>query len=487
MTETGTESFVVELKRLLASGFPIVCVVTHEESRALPLVRSVIPNAKVPVWTVTAGFDGDGSAKDPADAVLVAAASGASALHVMLDLHPFLHEPRVVRALRDFAQIAGAKRKALVLIVPKADIPIDLEKDVALLDLPLPDDAQLGELIQAEVAQAPAMAGWDLGVLVRAARGLTSLEAQRAFRLARMLPDAHVAAQRVVSEKRRILRSSATIELVDAEVGLEDVGGLEVLKGWLRSRVLAFGDGARKFGLPEPRGMLICGVQGCGKSLVTKAASAVLGIPLVRLDFATVFSAQSPEHALRQAMRISEAIAPLVLWIDEIEKGLAGGGSDSSHARVFGEFLVWLQEKRAPVFVAATANEVDRLPPELARRGRFDDIFFVDLPATKERDEILSIHLRRRGRDPSRFATEKLVRPLEHFSGAELEQVVISGLFRAFTAGRELTDDDLKIAASEVVPLATMYEEKIQALRTWAQTRARRASADRRTLELFED
>lgn len=487
MTESGSESFVVELKRLLAAGFPIVCVVTHEEARALPLVRSVVSDGRVPVWTVTAGFDGDGSAKHPADAVLVAAASGASALHVMLDLHPYLQEPRVVRALRDFVQIAGPRRKALVLIVPKADIPIDLEKDVALLDLPLPNDAQFGELIKTESSTAPSMEGWDLAALVRAARGLTWSEAQRAFRLAHMQPDAHTATQRVVSEKRRILRSSATIELVDTEVALEDVGGLEVLKNWLRSRVLAFGDGAKQFGLPEPRGMLICGVQGCGKSLVTKAAAAVLGIPLVRLDFATVFAAASPEHALRQAMRVSEAIAPLVLWIDEIEKGLAGGGTDASHARVFGEFLVWLQEKRAPVFVAATANEVDRLPPELARRGRFDDIFFVDLPASKEREEILSIHLRHRGRDPAKFATEQLVRPLEHFSGAELEQVVISGLFRAFTAGRDLVDDDLKIAASEVVPLATMYEEKIQALRTWAQTRARRASADRRTLELFED
>jgi AAA+ superfamily predicted ATPase len=480
--------FVSELKRLLAAGFPFVCVITHEESRALDAVRSAVTGQPTPIWTLTGGFDGNEATRDPVEAVLTASRSVSSALHVMLDLGPHLGDPKVVRAMRDFAQIAVSQRRALVLIGPRIDVPVELDKDTAMIDLPLPTEAELRALIEAELAQTPATAGWDKATLARAARGLTHLEAQRAFRLGRMHPEEAEASARIIGEKRRIMRSSATIELVDAGVGLDDVGGLEVLKNWLRSRVVAFGDKARKFGLPEPRGMMICGVQGCGKSLVTKAASAVLGLPLVRLDFATVFAASSPEHALRQAMRISEAIAPLVLWIDEVEKGLAGGsGGDGSHARVFGEFLVWLQEKRAPVFVAATANDVERLPPELARRGRFDDIFFVDLPATREREEILSIHLRRRGRDPGKFAVAQLVRPWEHFSGAELEQVVISGLFRAFSADRELTDDDLKVAGSEVIPLATMYEEKIQALRTWAQTRARRASADRRALELFED
>jgi SpoVK/Ycf46/Vps4 family AAA+-type ATPase len=486
MTASRAEGFALELKRLLAAGYPIVWVTTHEETRALQLVREVAGDSKVPVWTTTGGYAGQGSPKDPADAVLVAASSGASSLHVMLDLHPHMSEPRVVRALRDFAAATAGRRKTLVLISPSANVPLELEKDVAVLDLPLPDDGHLHQLLDAEVQGTPDLAGWDLSRLVRAARGLTEGEAQRAFRLARMGDEAS-ATRRVISEKRRVMRGSATVELIEADVALADVGGLEVLKGWLKSRVVAFDERARSFGLPEPRGMLICGVQGCGKSLVTKAAAAVLGLPLVRLDFASVFAAPSPEHALRQAMRISEAIAPLVLWVDEIEKGLAGGSHDASHARVFGEFLIWLQEKRAPVFVAATANDVEHLPPELARRGRFDDIFFVDLPATREREEILAIHLRRRGRDPSGFALGQLVRHWEHFSGAELEQVVISALFRAFSAGRELADEDLKAAGSEVVPLATMYEEKIQALRSWAQSRARRASADRRALELFED
>ena len=233
--------------------------------------------------------------------------------------------------------------------------------------------------------------------------------------------------------------------------------------------------------------MLVCGVQGCGKSLVSKAAARVLGLPLVRLDFADVFAMPSPEQALREATRVVEAIAPVVLWVDEVEKGLGEGTTDARQARVFGAFLTWLQERRAMVFVAATANDVERLPPELSRRGRFDEIFFVDLPNVKERQDILRLQLRRRGRDPAVFAVDAIGESLEHFSGAELEQVVSSGLFRAYAKKRELSDLDLRAAAKETTPLAVLYEEKIQALRTWGRARARRASADRRTLELFED
>jgi SpoVK/Ycf46/Vps4 family AAA+-type ATPase len=219
--------------------------------------------------------------------------------------------------------------------------------------------------------------------------------------------------------------------------------------------------------------MLVCGVQGCGKSLVSKAAAKVLGLPLVRLDFADVFAAEVPEHALREALRVTEAIAPVVLWVDEIEKGLGGTALGGEEVRVFGAFLTWLQERKAPVFVAATANEVDRLPPELARRGRFDEVFFVD-------------HVARRGPPPTTLGLANVVKDTEQFSGAELEQVVTSALFRAYAAKRDLTEADLRAAARDVVPLATLYEEKIQALRAWGAQRARRASADRRTLELFD-
>jgi SpoVK/Ycf46/Vps4 family AAA+-type ATPase len=206
----------------------------------------------------------------------------------------------------------------------------------------------------------------------------------------------------------------------------------------------------------------------------------------VRLDFAEVFAASSAEHAIHEAVRAVEAVAPVVLWVDEIEKGLGGGG-DPRHARVFGAFLTWMQERRAPVFVAATANEVDRLPPELVRRGRFDEVFFVDLPSPTERGQILAVHLRRRGRDPDAYPVSQLARELEHWSGAELEQMVSSALFRAYAEGQELSEEHLRASARELVPLATLYEEQIQALRQWGQTRARRASADRKTLDLFSE
>ena len=471
------------LRRRVAAGYPIVCFLTHEESRALEMVRSVV--GAVPVWTATQGFDRVPDTTDPVRAIALAGVQPATRVTVMCDLHPFLRDPRVVRALREFAQRAEATSSAMFLVMPWIDMPVELEKDMTVLDVPLPDAGELARLLEAELERSGGKMG-DVEAAVLAARGLTMGEARRAFRLAMTSPDMQSAVAEIVAEKQRIMRRSAALELVDPDVGLDEIGGLEVLKAWLRSRVPAFRSSARAFGLPQPRGVLVCGVQGCGKSLAAKAASKVFGLPLVRMDFAAVFASSSPELAIRTATRIAEAVAPVVLWVDEIEKGLAADAS-GTHARVFGEFLVWMQEKRAAVFVAATANEVEQLPPELVRRGRFDDVFFVDLPGVKEREEILAIHLRRHGRDPGKYPIAELTKGLEHFSGAELEQVVIGALFRAFGLSRDLVAEDLRIAAKETVPLASMYEERVQALRAWAATRARRASADRPTLELFED
>ena len=473
-------SFIHALKEAIGCGYPIVIVVTHEEGRARELL-----GARVHSWTSTRGMDGNEALRDPAAAIEHVLATKTPGLHVFYDLHPHLSDSRIVRLLRDWVVSERPPRSLLILVMPMADVPVELERDVAVIDLALPIAAELDALLAAELAArsaTQAALAVDHGALVRASLGLTRDEAQRAFRLALASPDS---LRRLVAEKRRVLRKSSTLELIEPESSLEQVGGLDVLKGWLRTRVLAYDPKATAFGLAEPRGMLVCGVQGCGKSLVSKAAALVLGLPLVRLDFADVFSAPSAEHALREALRVIEAVAPVVLWVDEVEKGLGGDALDGRQVRVFGAFLTWLQERRAPVFVAATANDVERLPPELSRRGRFDEIFFVDLPSAKEREEILSLHLARRGRDPAAFAVETIVKDLEHFSGAELEQVVISGLFRAYAQKRELSDADVRAAAREIIPLAVLYEEKIQALRTWGKTRARRASADRRTLELF--
>jgi SpoVK/Ycf46/Vps4 family AAA+-type ATPase len=262
------------------------------------------------------------------------------------------------------------------------------------------------------------------------------------------------------------------------------VGGLELLKGWLSRRGAAFSEAARKFGLPEPKGLLLLGVQGCGKSLTAKAIAASWRLPLLRLDMGRIFSGLvgSSEENLRRAIRTAESVAPVVLWVDEIEKGLSGLASSGSSdggvtARVFGTFLTWLQEKTAPCFVVATANRIELLPPELLRKGRFDEIFFVDLPAAPERQEILRIHVARRRRDPAGFDLPALAHASVGFSGAELEQAVVSALHEAFAEGGELSQRHLERAIAESLPLSVTMAEEIGELRRWASTRTRPASA----------
>jgi AAA+ superfamily predicted ATPase len=467
-----------DFARALRAGFTLVTVTTGEEGRARQLIDGACESLglRTTYWA---------SSVDVSMRATLEAGTAEAEVQVFLDPAPFLSDPHVLRLLREVG--LGARRAIVVLLGSSIDLPPDLEREAAALDLPLPSREELSALLQ--LIPSEERHGWDLGAFARAAAGLTMSEASRAFALARSAFDAGDALKHVIAQKRRALKKSATLELVEDDVPLADVGGLDVLKSWLSSRVAAYSDEAREYGLPEPRGMLLCGVQGCGKSHASKAAATVLGLPLVRLDFAAVFASPSPEQALRDGLRAVAAIAPAVLWVDEIEKGLGGGSAgilDARQVRVFGSFLTWLQERTAPVFVAATANEVEHLPPELARRGRFDEVFFVDLPSPTEREDILALTLRRRGRRAEGISLAAVAKPLDHFSGAELEQVVSSALFRAFSQRRELLEEDLRIAAREIVPLATLYEEKIQALRAWGRTRARKASADRRVLDLFD-
>jgi SpoVK/Ycf46/Vps4 family AAA+-type ATPase len=470
---SSTHAFVRDFQAAARAGYTLLAVVSGEEARARELVALACKGLPLVYWTPAMG-------KPLREALDEAAASEGKQVHVLVDAQAELADPHVVRMLREIG--LGARRAVVVFVGSTLDAPPDLAREIAEIDLPLPTRDEIGALFDAHAGDQPS---WDRGAFVRAAAGLTTTEAVRAFRLAKAESDPAAALKVVIAQKKRELRRSSALELVDGDIPIADVGGLDVLKAWLASRVRAYGDEARAFGLPEPRGMLTCGVQGCGKSHVSKAAANVLGLPLVRLDFAAVFANPSPERALREGLRAVNAIAPLVLWVDEIEKGL-GGGNDARQVRVFGAFLTWLQERTAPVFVAATANEVEHLPPELARRGRFDEVFFVDLPSAVEREEILALTLRRRGRDPAAFGLAAIAKPLESFSGAELEQVVASALFRAFGQKRDLTDEDLRAAAREIIPLATLYEEKVQALRAWGKARARKASADRRMLELFD-
>jgi SpoVK/Ycf46/Vps4 family AAA+-type ATPase len=276
------------------------------------------------------------------------------------------------------------------------------------------------------------------------------------------------------------------LEYYAASETISDVGGMGVLKDWLLKRAVAFTEQARAFGLPAPKGVLLLGVQGCGKSLCAKAVSSAWELPLLRFDMGRMFNSLvgSSEENVRKAIAVAESVAPAILWVDEIDKAFAGaqgsGATDGgTTARVFGTFLTWLSEKTTPVFVVATANDISQLPPELLRKGRLDEIFFVDLPTEEERAEIFRIHIARRGRKPDDFDINALVAASEHFSGAEIEEAIISALYDAFYAEHDLTTDDIQQTMHQTVPLSKTMDEHLSRLRSWAEGRARHASIPR--------
>jgi len=482
-----------ELALLVKAGWRVVVLETFEEDRALRLLERVAETTKRPlqVWSSTGGIGGAG-AGSLRGCMEVAASQEEPALFAVLDAHRVLDAADGVRALRDALPELGRRRQVLVLIGPVVDLPMELEREAGRLSLPLPNASELRGLF-AKVAETSG--GKEkpdpelLDACVRAALGLAGAEAVRVFRKAWLVGKGLDAAApgRIVSEKRQALRRTPALTFHDSAEGLDGVGGLGELKNWLRDRRKAFGAEARRFGLPAPRGLLLLGVQGCGKSLCAKAVAREWQFPLLRLDLAAVFGASdaSPELTVREAIAVAESLAPAVLWIDEIEKGFAAAENDSSTSRLFGSFLTWLAEKESPVFVAATANDVMRLPPELLRRGRFDELFFVDLPSPAERAEILSIHLRKHGRDPLQFPIEDLAGQAERHSGAELAQVVSAALYKAFAENRDLTETDLADTIHETVPLYETYEERIKELRNWARTRTRAATLDVRMVDLF--
>ncbi len=471
-----------ELTLLASSGYPLVYMLTWEEDRARRIVAEAVEAGKLEVWSVTGG-------RDPFE-LLDSLKDAAPGVTVLLDFHVHLAEPGIVRRLRDLVPHLSRIGHMLVLISPVLALPEELEKDVSLLQVPLPGRGELDRLFrQVCVEEQVVFPEEFIDNLIRAALGLTENEARRVFRKALRkgggfkLDDISL----VIEEKKKSIRQSDVLEFYELDESMAEVGGLSEIKRWLDSRARAFDEEAARYGLPPPKGLLLIGVQGCGKSLTAKAVAGSWHLPLIRLDLGSVFGSASPETALRKAILVIESLAPVVLWVDEIEKGFGSAGGDSgSGTRVFGSFITWLQEKKAPVFVVATANEVARLPPELLRKGRFDETFFIDLPDVHEREAILAIHLGMRGRNPDLFDIQALASQAEHYSGAELEQGVVAGMYRAFDQGREIQTADIMHELDEIVPLYATYEEKIKALRDWAKNRARRASLDQSLVDLFD-
>ncbi len=454
-----------EIETLIRARYPILYIITSEEMRVQNLLVEIATERKKKVfeWTYSSGVVPAGasiqsqkgrsnSTKDPLAALDLVIDHVEPAIFIFKDFHPFLTRNNfaVIRRLKDIALHLKNSFKTIVLISPVMEIPAELDKEVTVINFPQPTKEDLGELLDGIVKELQERRQVEVELtaegrerLLQAAMGLTLGEAENVFAKIiikdQRLSSDHV--NEVFAEKQQIIRKSGLLEYYAVNEDFASVGGVAVLKDWLNKRAVAFTDEAQAFGLPAPKGILLLGVQGCGKSLCAKAVSRLWQLPLLRVDMGRMFGSLvgSSEENVRRAISVAESIAPAVLWVDEIDKAFVGSQSSGvtdggTTARVFGTFLTWLSEKSAPVFVVATANDVSQLPPELLRKGRLDEIFYVDLPSPEERAEIFSIHLAKRKRDPGNFELQTLVASSQDFSGAEIEEAIISALYDAFYA-----------------------------------------------------
>jgi len=519
-----SKQFNTTVANLLKARFPVLYVPTWEEERLLAKVNEIAKDLskiktarKVLVWSSTASLIGDDvplkeDTKSPTRLLEIAEQYAEPAIFVLKDFHVFLGangrpaDPQVVRRLRDAIPRLkqSPKPKSLLIVAPSLVLPHDLQKDIQVVDFDLPSFEEILGVLREMIAANKASGRITIDLkesddknLATAALGLTLQEAENAFARA-MVEDGKLDASDVdviLEEKQQVIRKTQILEFISSDLSIEDVGGLDNLKKWLVKRNRSWLDEARRYCLPPPKGVLVTGVPGCGKSLIAKSISAMWKLPLLRLDIGRIFSGivGSSEENVRTAIKTAEAIAPSILWIDEIEKGFSGTGSsgDSGTAsRVFGTFLTWMQEKTKPVFVIATANNINALPPEMLRKGRFDEIFFVDLPTKKERIDIFLLHIKKRLRDKqvvgdfalNKAMLEGFADTTEGFVGAEIENVVVAALFEAFSEKRSITAPDFEKAIRNTVPLSVTQAETIHGIREWANLRAVSAtSAEQRS------
>lgn len=493
-----------ELNILIKAQYPLIYLVTSEEDRAEESIATIVNESssqehrRVYLWTVTRGiveYSQQGSQSvqhntvSPEAAIEWVIRQKEAGIYIFKDLHPYLESPPVTRWLRDAIATFKGTDKIIILMSPYQQTPLELEKDLVVLDFPLPQAHELDEVLERALKQSKRkqLSPEVKEKLRRAALGLTIDEAEKVYRKAQIkagqLTENEV--EIVLSEKKQLIRRNGILDYMEEDQTINGVGGLEELKHWLKQRSEAFSEKARAYGLPQPKGMLILGVPGCGKSLIAKTTSKLWGLPLLRLDMGRVYDGSTvgkSEANLRSALKTAESISPAILFIDELDKAFAGsaGSADSdggTSSRIFGSFLTWMQEKTSPVFVMATANRIERLPSEFLRKGRFDEIFFVDLPSVAEREAIFRIHLTKRRSDINRFDTEELAKTSEGFSGAEIEQAIIAAMYEAFAQDREFHQLDIIAAIKSTLPLSRTMTEQVTALRDWARQRARTASA----------
>jgi AAA+ superfamily predicted ATPase len=487
-------NFKRDLDTHLRARFALIVISTVEEDRALREIQEVCDQGgrDLVVWDLPTGFqsvrgDAPTGGKDPISALeaLGRQPAGRSAVFVFKDFHEFWKEPRVKRMLRNAAQGLVMTRTSMVVLTPEHRPPIELSDDAVLMDFDLPSAEDLGAVLDV-LAKTPGLTNRltpeGRTRLVQAAVGLTRSQAHRVFSKAivgdGVLDESDI--DLVNDEKKLIIRESEALEYYSAQESPSDVGGLDVLKDWLSLRERSFSEQARAYGLPAPKGVALIGIPGTGKSLTAKMIAGLWRQPLLRLDVGALFGSLvgESEERVRKALVLAEKMSPCVLWIDELEKSLSNGDNDGGTSkRVFASILTWMQDKTAPVFVVATANDVTALPPELLRRGRFDEIFFLDLPTAPERKAILKVHLTKRGRAPENFDLDTLAEVTAGYVGAEIEQAIIDAMYRAFAEEREFTTADVEAATHTLVPLSKSQREQVEALRSWLREgRAQSAS-----------
>ena len=509
--------FREHLSTLLRAKFPYIYISTFEENRVLNEIIATVSDKdlikttrEVFTWRITEGISNiNGEIQkdtiDPLKALAFVEKYNQHSVFVFSDFHIFFKDSHqltnatIVRKLRDLVSLEdGEKSKNIIFIAPSLVLPDELQKDITTVNFDLPSYEEIESVLD-NILEANYGAGVSVDLvddekekLIKAALGLTIHEAENAFALA-IVNDGVLNGDDisvVLREKKQLVKKSGILEFIDSKVDIDDVGGLDNLKNWLIKRENSWLDVAKEYNLPSPKGVLITGVPGCGKSLIAKAISSMWGLPLIRLDLSRIFNGLvgSSEENMRRALATAETVAPSILWIDEIEKGFSGlqNGNDSGvSSHIFGIFLTWMQEREEPVFVIATSNNIDQLPPEFLRKGRFDEIFFVDLPTYNERKKIFEVHLNARLTNPivkgdfliNDETLSHLAKLTEGFGGAEIEQIVIMALFEAFSNQRAILMEDLENSIKNTVALSVTQREQILVLRKWAELRAVTATA----------
>lgn len=484
------------IKNSVSVGQPIIKIISFEEKRVESLLKALAEQLKRPnvmQWDINNGLVKDNQpiqdTKDPVKAFDYIIKANLPGFFIFKDMSNFIREsPETIRKLREIYRCFKSSKSTVFLLSPDEYFPDSLKKEIDVLDFGLPEYDELKNLFDRFIksmeksGRTIELTDQERKDFVIGVQGLTLDEAYKAFMKAfqnKSKIDASLIST-IHEEKKQLILKEGVLEYYPHKLTLEDLGGLDNLKDWLRKRRRAFTKEAKEFGLERPRGFLAMGISGCGKSLSAKITASLWNLPLFRLDMNLVYAgvAGAPELVFSRALKTMDSVAPAILWIDEIESGISDKQGDSASSRILGYFLTWMQEHTSEIFITATANRIDLLPAELMRRGRFDQIFFIDLPTRIEREEIFSIHLKTKGNDLSKFNIPQLAQITKGWSGSEIEQVIISAMFEAFNKNHKLVEDDLFAIFGGTVPLSTTMEEQIKKIRSWAHNRAVRASAD---------